>query len=102
MLRRLQSVNLQHDCHLMRIPSSCWKLFTPLLEAFRHAEEEPAASTPPPVPKRAAPANLVTSWAQKASAASGLLTCDARSLVHSAGVRHSLLAQCMLDVHSRC
>ena len=91
MLGRLQWVNLQCDCHLIRIPSS-WQPFTPLLEAFLHAEEEPAASTPPPVPKTAAPANLVTSWAQKASAAPGLLTAEATSLMHSAGAKHSLFA----------
>lgn len=46
---------------------------------------------PPPVPLGAPPANLVTSWAPNASAASGLLTSGAASLVHSAGAQHSLL-----------
>ncbi|CAK0783543.1 hypothetical protein CVIRNUC_006742 [Coccomyxa viridis] len=57
-------------------------------DAMTRREEERAASTPPPVPKRAAPANLVTSWAQNASAASGLLTSNTTSLVHSAGISH--------------
>ena len=43
------------------------------------------------MPTRAPPANLVTSWAPDASAASGLLTSGAASLVHTAGAEHSLL-----------
>ena len=54
------------------------------------------------MPKRAAPANLVTSWAQNASAASGLLTSNTTSLVHSAGAKHSLLARYSRGLSDEC